>query len=118
MRIKFAKILLNENFELPKDIAIETRRLTQTEFPIDASNAKIFDRKNLRINITFSIERTHTTEESARFFALEHSVNISTLSPEILEFIEENKGTTTQFISAYPIKIKSENNLLTTLTKY
>ena len=118
MKIKFANIVLNENSELPKDITIQTRRLVQTEFPIESDTAKIFDRKNLRMNISFIIERSHRDEDSARIFAFEHSINLSELSPAILEFIDESKGLNTQFKSAMPIKIKSENNALITSTKY
>lgn len=118
MKIKFSNIVLNENSELPKDIAIQTRRLTQTEFPIEADNAKIFDRKNLRINISFVIERSHCNEESARIFALEHAINLSAVSSANLEFIDDNKHLCTRFKSALPIKIKSENNALITSTKY
>lgn len=118
MKIKFSTILLNENSEFPKDITIETKRQTQTEFPIDAENVKIFDRKNLRVSISFIIERTHSTEEHARIFAFEHSINISKLSPANLEFIGDKADLLAMFKSAFPVKIKIENNALITSTKY
>ena len=118
MKIKFASILLNENSELPKDITIETRRQAQTEFPIDSQNIKIFDRKNQRINVSFVIERTHNSEDHARFFALTHSVKISQQEPAILEFFEDCKPCLVRFNSAIPTRIKTENNALITSTRY
>ena len=118
MKIKFASILLNENSELPKDITIETRRHTQTEFPIDSQNIKIFDRKNQRINVSFVIERTHKNEDQARIFALTHSAKISHQQPAILEFFSDYKVNPVRFNSAIPTRIKTENNALITSTKY
>lgn len=118
MKIKFSTILLNENSELPKDITIETKRQAQTEFPINSENAKIFDRKNLRINISFVIERSHANEEIAQLFALEHGIKISQQSPAILEFIGDNEVSAICFTSTSATKIKTENNALITSTKY
>ncbi len=115
MKIKFSDITLNPNGESPKNIIVETRRVSQIEFPIDAANAKLFDRKNARTTVSFAIERSHASELEALLFATTHAKALSEISPNELSFNDKNK---VRFQNASPTRIKIENDGIITTTSY
>ncbi len=118
MKIKFSSIVLNKNGESPRNFCIETKRQSQTEFPIDAEKAKIFDRKNVRTNIVFSLERSHESEEAATFFAISHANVLENLTPADLDLSWSNGENVSTLTNAIPTKIRIETNGLVTLTRY
>lgn len=56
-------------------------RRSQTEYTIDADEAKIFDRGNTKTTLAFEIERAHGSEADAEKFAVGHASEIAALSP-------------------------------------
>lgn len=90
MKIKIGTTILNEAGEIPKNWSISTKRNIQTETMIGARNASIFDRKNSKVSISFSIERVHESEASAEIFCVQHSSKMDELDAEELVFESEN----------------------------
>ena len=117
MKIKFADTTIANAGEFPKSLSLETRRRSQTEYTIDADEAKIFDRGNTKTTLAFEIERAHGSEAAAEKFAVGHASEISALSPATLVF-EHSDGSKTVFESAVVLKIKTEYEKLVSNTRY
>lgn len=117
MKIKFADTNLANDGEFPKSLSLETRRRSQTEYTIDADEAKIFDRGNTKTTLAFEIERAHGSEADAEKFAVGHASEIAALSPAALVF-EYADGSKTTFENAVVSKIKTEYEKLVSNTRY
>ena len=117
MKIYFAQTPINENFEFPKGLSTETKRISQTEFTLNSATAKIFDRGNSKTSITFTIERAHPSESAADEFALTHAEKLGALSPATLSF-ETDRGKKIEFENTALSRIKIETNRLITSAYY
>ena len=119
MKVSYANIVLNPSGENPKNFSVDTRRECQTENTIDASKASIFDRKNSRVNVQFSVERSHKSERDAELFALRHAANLSEKSPATLAFAPNGAPENIFEISGAVLsRVKTQTNSLTTLSSY
>jgi len=116
MKIYFSTLHLNGGSESPKDVCADAKRRTQTEYPIDASTAKLFDRKNARYALSFSLERSHESESEAEIFALTHASQVAALSPATLEFAGDNGSVL--FSNAALERIKTQCDGIMTVSKY
>ena len=118
MKIEFAQTTINRNGEIPKSFSIETRRKSQTEFPLQSASARIFDRGNAKICAAFTIERSHSDVDSAAYFAATHAAELGNLSPTNLSFSFGNNGGKTEFENAVLSKIKIDANEILTTAQY
>lgn len=117
MKIFYSDIRLNGGSEMPKSLAVETRRRTQTEYAIDSAEAKIFDRGNSRVSVSFALERAHKSECAADEFAAMHAASLGALAPATLTF-ELDDSAKIEFRNATPVKIKTESDKLMTTVRY
>lgn len=117
MKIFYSHTLLNAGSEMPKSLAVETRRRTQTEYAIDSAQAKIFDRGNSRVLVSFALERAHKSESAADEFAAMHAASLGALAPATLAF-ELDGSAKIEFENASPVKIKTETDKLITTVRY
>ncbi len=118
MKIKFSDNTLNPNGESPKNIIVETRRFSQVEFPINAENAKLFDRKNAKTSVSFTVEQAHLSECEALIFATTHASELSKSAPAELSFISTNTDMNVKFQNTSPSRIKIENDGIMTISTY
>ncbi len=118
MKIEFSDNILNPNGESIKNLIVETRRISQTEFPINSQSAKLFDRKNSRTTVSFAVERAHSNEIEAIAFSTTHANSLSKFTPAYLTFLSDNNKENVRFPNATPSKIKIENDGIITIAIY
>ncbi len=116
MKITLGSILLNGGGETPQDFCVDMRRRIQTEYAIGSPNARIFDRQNKSVAVSFVIERSHATQSLAEDFAASHAEEISNLSTPAFKF-SVNKDS---FIlsNAAVSRVRTECDGIMTRTSY
>jgi len=118
MKIKFSQKILNAGGEIVKNLSVETRRQSQTEYAIGAESALIFDRGNARVFAAFEIERAHASEADAAAFAATHAHELSLMSPATLAFDAESPRKTIEFEDAALAKLRVDADAASTNARY
>ena len=116
MKIYADTIPLNPNGEEPKNFCLDMRRKIQTEYAIDSVNAKIFDRGNSKITLSFTIEQAHPEEALAEFFAVAILTDKFCRNPITLTIKTDSANFALSNASLSRIKSKAEG--IITITDY
>lgn len=86
MKIFLSDIELSAGAQTPRNLSIDLHRQSQTEFIIGAKNASVSDRGNGKYFVSFEIEKSHSSESDAKFFAFSHAAEVEKKLPSDLKF--------------------------------
>ncbi len=92
MKIIFNDILLNEQAQPLKSLILNGKNLLEINYIIDAPNAIVNDKQNFLLELSFTIERAHTSENEAICFAFEHNQMLKNITSAMLNFIDDTSN--------------------------
>jgi hypothetical protein len=73
MKLYLGELLLNEPYDLVRDLGLEEKRSVQSHACLGGSHTHVHDQGNIQRRITFRIQREHGSLAQAQAFILSHA---------------------------------------------